>query len=489
MADGHPPSARRRRASRRGRGIRRPPDRTGDAGGGDGLRAGHRARPDQLQRGDAAERGRAAPGAARQGDGEARIRAGARLPAVAAPRARRPRVVAGAGLLQDEPAARADLAQDPPRDLLQRRGDGRLLPPRPGDRDLGGRRGIGTAFYTLDQAPEEKPVTATADRVLPALPQLFGQPGVPRAPRPFALRGPAGQSAARQRVVPHRSHEPARRALGGLVRDRHQRPAEAHGQHDLRGVGPARGDRQRRRRERGRPEGSVQDRALPDAAQRHRRADGARAPGRHAQPPGPRGDGDAHGAALRARDQQGARPAGRRAVRQRPVPHPERRRGGRPVHALPRRDAADRPHRGHVLLRGRLRRARPARLEGPVPPRPRPQDPAVPLPVQLPDLFPGVRLPARRGEGIRLSTALGDPRRPGDREGRPSISPRRIARRSSRSSARRSRTCRTTGRRRSPADHDAAGPYPGSSFDPVSPTTRVPKERFSWRSSMHSRAR
>ena len=30
------------------------------------------------------------------------------------------RVVAGAGLLQDEPPARADLAQDAPRDLLQR---------------------------------------------------------------------------------------------------------------------------------------------------------------------------------------------------------------------------------------------------------------------------------------------------------------------------------------------------------------------------------
>ena len=75
--------------------------------------------------------------------------------------------------------------------------------------------------------------------------------------------------------------------------------------------------------------------------------------------------------------------------------------------------------RGHVVLRVRLRRARPPRLEGPVAPRPRPQDPAVPLPVQLPDLFPGLRLAPRRGEGPRLSTALGDPQRPGDREGRP----------------------------------------------------------------------
>ena len=44
------------------------------------------------------------------------------------------------GLLQDEPPARADLARDPPRNLLQRRGDGRVLQSRPGDGDLGERR-------------------------------------------------------------------------------------------------------------------------------------------------------------------------------------------------------------------------------------------------------------------------------------------------------------------------------------------------------------
>ena len=77
---------------------------------------------------------------------------------------------------------------------------------------------------------------AAADRVLPALPQLIGQPGIPRASRPFAFRGPARQSASCERVVPHRSHKPARRALGRLVRDRHERPAEAHGQHDRPGA-------------------------------------------------------------------------------------------------------------------------------------------------------------------------------------------------------------------------------------------------------------
>ena len=207
------------------------------------------------------ERGRGVEGEARRRDGEARVRAGARLPAVAAPRARRARVVAGAGLLEDEPPARADLAQDPARDLFQRRRDGRLLPPRPGDRDLGGRRRRrhGVLHARPDARGEAR--AAAADRVVPALPQLLGQPGIPRAPRPLALRGPAGQSAAVQRVVPHRPREPARRALGGLVRDRHQRPPEAHGQHDLRGAEAARGDRQRRGRERGRPEGSVHDRA------------------------------------------------------------------------------------------------------------------------------------------------------------------------------------------------------------------------------------
>ena len=99
------------------------------------------------------QRGRGLTGEARRGSGEIRVQAGTRLLAVAASGDRCARVIAGAGFLQDEPPARADLAQDPPRDLLQRRRDGRILRPRPGDRDLGGRRGIGTAFYAIDQYP------------------------------------------------------------------------------------------------------------------------------------------------------------------------------------------------------------------------------------------------------------------------------------------------------------------------------------------------
>ncbi len=155
-------------------------------------------------------------------------------------RARCARVVAGAGLLQDEPAARPDLAQDPR--AIYFNDDvmvgfcnrGRVMEISAAD-DL-----IGTAFYTIDQAAGKSAGHRAADRLVPALPQLVGQRGLPRAPRPFALRGPRGQSPARPRLVPDRSHQPAGRTLGRLVRHRHQRSAEAHGQRDLRRVGEAR---------------------------------------------------------------------------------------------------------------------------------------------------------------------------------------------------------------------------------------------------------
>ena len=66
----------------------------------------------------------------------ARIRRAARLPAVAAARARDPRVVAGPGLLAHQPAGRPHRAVDAPRGLLQRRRLRRLGAGRP---DHGGR--------------------------------------------------------------------------------------------------------------------------------------------------------------------------------------------------------------------------------------------------------------------------------------------------------------------------------------------------------------
>ncbi len=83
------------------------------------------------------------------------------------------------------------------------------------------------------------------------------------------------------------------------------------------------------------------------------------------------------------------------------------------------------PIQGTILVCVRLRRSGAPRREGPFPPRPRPQDPALSLSVQLSDLFPGLQFSPRRREGLSLSTTLGDPRRPEHREGRPSARPGR----------------------------------------------------------------
>ena len=93
---------------------------------------------------------------------------------------------------------------------------------------------IGTAFYTLDQAPGEKPVIERQTESCLLCHSSSANQGFPGHLVRSLYVDRAGQSPARQRVVPHRSHQPARRALGRLVRHRHQRPAEAHGQHDLR---------------------------------------------------------------------------------------------------------------------------------------------------------------------------------------------------------------------------------------------------------------
>ena len=100
---------------------------------------------------------------------------------------------------------------------------------------------IGTAFYTLDQAREEKPVLERQTESCLLCHSSSANQGFPGHLVRSLYVDRQGNPAARQRVVPHRSHEPARRALGRLVRDRHQRPPEAHGQHDLPGARPARG--------------------------------------------------------------------------------------------------------------------------------------------------------------------------------------------------------------------------------------------------------
>ena len=146
-------------------------------------------------------------------------------------------------------------------------------------------------------------------------------------------------------------------------------------------------------------------------------------------------------------NQQGAGPTGGRAVRQRLVAHPERRRRGRPVHALSRRDALDRPHQGHVHVRVRLRRRGPRDTKG----------------RSLRDFDLKTRLFRYPCSYLIYSRAFDS--LPGEvkdyiyerlweilNSAGPTkiipILPRTIARRSWRSSARPSPICRTTGRRR-----------------------------------------
>ena len=119
---------------------------------------------------------------------------------------------------------------------------------------------IGTAFYTLDQAREEKPVpqrqtescllchSSSANQGFPG--HLVRSLFVDRQGNPLLASG----SFRTDHTSPL-----AERWGGWYVTGTSGRP-EAHGEHDLPGVEAARGDRQRRRGERGRPEGSVHDR-------------------------------------------------------------------------------------------------------------------------------------------------------------------------------------------------------------------------------------
>ena len=203
MTDGHSPSIHCKTEFRWGRGLAVVWLAVATFAAVSAIGAGHRARPDQLQRGQASECGHAASGTHRRGDSEARVRADARLPAVSAPLARSARVVAGARLLENEHAARTDLAAHSSRDLLQRRGDGWLLSSWTGDRGIGGGRSHRHGVLHARPGARSEGGSAASDRLLPALSQLVEPtrafPGISSVPSSWTRTGirclPAARSA------------------------------------------------------------------------------------------------------------------------------------------------------------------------------------------------------------------------------------------------------------------------------------------------------
>ena len=108
-------------------------------------------------------------------------------------------------------------------------------------------RTLGTAFYTLDQEPAERPrFTRQTDNCLICHASSPTR-GVPGPPRPVGVHRPRRAADPLGRHVPHRPHQPVRGALGRVVRHRHARQADAPW---ATGVVPNKRDRRRRGRQR-----------------------------------------------------------------------------------------------------------------------------------------------------------------------------------------------------------------------------------------------
>ena len=191
---------------------------------------GHRPRPHQLQDGGCRQPRRPAPEPDRRRHGEASVRRRPRLPGKRAQGTRRPGVVAGAGLLEDELPARADYAEDAAGAVLQRRRVRRLLPPRRRAGVLGGRRQPRNGVLHARPGADRQAAVRPADRQLPDLSRVQPDAGRARPPGPLGLRRPRRHADPVRRHFPHRPLEPVHRALGRLVRHRHARQADAHGQ-------------------------------------------------------------------------------------------------------------------------------------------------------------------------------------------------------------------------------------------------------------------
>ena len=162
---------------------------------------------------------------------------------------------------------------------------------------------IGTAFYTIDQTPGGRPViqrqtetcllchSSSANLGFPGhlVRSVFvDSQGIPLLASGSHRTDHTSPLAERWGGWYVTGTSGRQKHMGNLICPVRGRPEQ---------VDNAAGSKRRR------PQRSVQDVTLPDAPQRHRGADGARTPGRHAQPPRPRGHGDADGALLSGRDQ------------------------------------------------------------------------------------------------------------------------------------------------------------------------------------------
>ena len=364
----------------------------------------------------------------RRWDDARRLRGGQRLPHVGAERAARARRVADAGDVEDGRPGTAYRAGESARDLLQRRGHGRLHPRRAAARAR--RPGSAAGRRVLCARPEA--AAASALRAAPVLPEL--SPRLQHAPRAGdggaqRLHGARRPAAFAVRELRSRSSDAVPAALGWMVRHRHARLDAAHGERDRHEHRAARHDDLRAHAQSRLARRPVRRARLCLRAQRHRGADGLSASGPHDEPDHARRLG---GADRRAR---GPARSDWRSVARR------RQRAGR-LSAVRRRGAADRRDQGDGRFCREVCRAGPRRQPGPIAPPARPRTPPAAVSLQLHDLLGGLRRVADRSAPGRLRPHVGHLSRDATRARSTRGCPKPTAARSSRSCARRCTICR-----------------------------------------------
>ena len=114
--------------------------------------------------------------------------------------------------------------------LLQRRHLRRLLPRRRRAGNLDGRRRAGRRLLHARSNGRRRAVDPSPDRQLPALPRLVVDQGRAGPHDPLRVQRSGGLADSVVGRLPHEPHQPLRTSLGRLVRHRHARFAEAHGQ-------------------------------------------------------------------------------------------------------------------------------------------------------------------------------------------------------------------------------------------------------------------
>ena len=286
-------------------------------------------------------------------------------------------------------------------------------------------RGRARVFYALEQKAAEAPQLVRNNQCL-ACHLTWETLGVPGFMTTSMYPLPDDPNAYANGFTTIHGSPLEQRWGGWWVTGQHRRRA-AHGQRAGDAGGQGQGAAQSPARRWRRWRASSTCKGYPSNVERRGGAAGAEPPDADAQPPDPRRVGSAR---RRGRAQRRRRRAGGRSGR-----------GSGQLHAVPRRGAARRSGEGARRVRRVVRRAGPARRQGPVAARVRSHPAAVQVPVQLPDLFRGVRQPARKRQARGLRAAVGRAQRQGRAGTGPARDcPGRSAGRSSRSCARPSPT-------------------------------------------------